>query len=537
MKKLICLVVVALLLAGCSSGNTKQTADADPKTQEIQQENVLVVGIPGDIEDLDPHYASFIRSSEAVANVYDQLTTFEIKESENGLLMGDAEKPTGSLLENIELLDDNKTYIMTLKKGIKLHSGREMTTKDVEYSYRRGMECNGGAAKFDLGVASVTKPIEVIDDYTFKIFADDTNPFLLSVFQMGGLSIVDSETFEANATADDPWAESWAKKNGSGSGPWMLESWTPGVEIIFKANKDYWGQIPGYDKMIWKIIPSVSNQIMMLKNGELNVVAKLPAKEVESLKNAEGLKVWQFPSQNQCMVMMNNNMAPFDNKLVRQAVALAIPYEEIIESVYYDSARLPKSPIPVGSPGHSDDGWKYDTDMERAKELLKKAGYENGFDATLYISNADATHETLAILVQNALSQIGGRIEIQKMNPAPFHEQKYDVELQFYIDEALAWVDDPSYILDLTWVTGSYSNSCGYSNTDFDDLCKKAKFMTDKDARNELYRQAQVILMDDAPAAFIAQPAFNIVMDDKIDGYVQYFDELVRYNTMRPQGK
>lgn len=532
---LVLSLAIVLTLTGCGGANntTEQQTEAVNTEAEETGEKVLVVGIPGDIENLDPTFASFPRSTEAIANLYDQLTTYEIKQLDSGLKIGDTEKVIGSIVEDIELAEDGVTYTFHLRKDIKFNSGNPLTAEDVRWSFDRAANAGQGSGTFDLSVATISKPVEVIDDYTFRIVTDKQNPITLQVLSMGGLSIFDSKEMQKHATADDPWAVEWTKKNAAGSGPWYIEKWDPGVEVVFNANKNYFKGAPAYDKMIWKIIPSPANRIMLLENGELDVIEGVSPKDVDALSKKPGLRVMSFPSQNQFFMAMNLKTQPLDNKLVRQAVACAVPYDAIINSVYYGKARQSKSPVPVGTPGHDESGWKYDTDFEKAKALLKEAGYENGFEVELYIDNSKAEHEKAAILIQDSLSKVGVKVNIQKLNPAAFQEKKYTNTLPMYLDESLAWVDDPGYIFNLTWYTGAYSNNCNYSNKELDALVDEARFTLDDAKRNEMYKKAQEMLLEDCPAAFICQPNFNLVMKDDIQDFVSFFDELVRFSYMK----
>ena len=319
----------------------------------------------------------------------------------------------GALVESIDLSEDGRTYTFKLKENIKFASGNPLTTADIKYSFERAANAGEGSGTFDLSVATISQPVEVVDDYTFKIYTDKTNPSTLNVLAMGGLSIFDSVLMQANSTADDPWSTEWCKKNTAGSGPWVIDEWDSGVEIVFKANANYWGEKPAYEKMIWKIIPAASNRVMLLENGEIDVAEDISDKDANALAEKDGVRLMSFPSQNQFFLAMNFNSAPFDNKLIRQAVAYATPYDEIINNVYYGNGRKAVGPVPVGTPGHYDGVRTYDTDIEKAKSLLKEAGMEGKVSVSMYIDSAKAEHEKAAIFIQDSLSKAGIDVTVE----------------------------------------------------------------------------------------------------------------------------
>ena len=527
-KRMLCVGFVILLISGVTylgfSTGAKETAI---------EEKVLVIAMTADVEDLDPQVGTMPRSEEAMANVYDQLVTYEVEKLPNGLLKSNTLKTSGNIAEKIEIGEDGKTYTFTLRKGIKFHSGNELTTADVQYTWDRGFAIEAPSWGFDLSISTIKKPIKIFNDYSFQFYTEEENPITLQIFQMGGTSILDSKLLKEKATADDPWAVEWMKKNTAASGPWYIDNWKPGVEIVWKANQDYYLTVPYFDKMIWKIIPSVATQILMLKRGEVDVIERLSGKDAGALEGEEGIQVWSFPSQNLCRLMPSNVVSPFNNQKLRAALAYAIPYEEIIESVYAGKARIPRSPIAVGSPAHDESGWIYDTNLEKAKQLVKEAGFEDGFEATLSINVSNAVHQTLAVIVQDALAKIGGKIEIDQLSSSAFNELKYGRKLQLYIDEILAWIDDPWYILNLNSTTTAWENRINYSNPEFDKIVDDAAFVLDVEKRNQMFAKAQAIFVEDIPWIPISQPNYNFAVNEDIEGYVQFFDELVRFNTMR----
>ena len=554
LKTWLCLIMVALLALSCIACTSSQEPASEPQDAQDAAEapaadsnapaaeepaaqddsRTLRVAVSGDTETLDPHVGNLPHSTEAIANLYDQLFTYEIVEDANGNLVGDSSVVIGSLAESWELDETGKIYTITIRDDVYFHSGNHMTTEDVYYSFDRALNSGAGTGAFDMSVITVTDVIEIVDDYTFKMYTEETNPYALNVLQMGGCSIVDSAVFKENATEDDPWALEWAGKNEAGSGPYKLKSWDAGVELVFEANKDYWGYDVYFDEMVWSIIPEYATQVMMMANGELDVIKGVTANYLSELE-AANVNIMSFDSKNQLTLYMNSvKGGPFADKYVRQAMAYAIPYQDIVEFVYYGNAQVCDSVIPVGSPNYDNSAWKYSYDIEAAKATLAQSGYADGFSFTLAISNAYPTHESIAILIQDALAQIGVTMEIQKLDNSAFDSNRETADA--YLNESLAWVDDPSYILDLSLVdieSATNARIVNYTyNQEFLDLVEESNYMLDQEQRTANYNRIQALCAEDVPIICICQPDYNLVVSEGITGYVQYFDELVRFGRM-----
>ncbi|MEG2213680.1 MAG: ABC transporter substrate-binding protein, partial [Clostridiales bacterium] len=461
---LLLLVALVITLTACGGNDSANTDDASSSatTTTNADPTTLRVAVSGDTETIDPVAGNMPRSTEAIANLYDQLFTYEIIKDENGLQVGDSTVVIGSLAKSWALDEAGTTYTITLRDDVKFHSGNPMTTADVAYSFDRALHSGMGTGAFDMSVVTVTDVVEIVDEYTFKMHTAETNPYALNVLQMGGCSIVDSKVFKENATDDDPWALKWAAKNEAGSGPYKLKSWDAGTQLIFEANEEYWNYDVYFKQMIWNIIPESSTQVMMMANGELDVIEGITANYLSKLENPN-VNIMSFNSKNQLTLFMNDVDAgdkPLSDKYVRQAIAYCIPYQDIVDSVYYGAATVCDSVISVGSPNYDNSAWKYEYNVEKAKECLEKSAYAQGVSFTLSISNAFPSHETIAILMQDALSQIGVEMEINKLDNSAFSAKRPTMEA--FLTESLAWVDDPSYMLDLslTNLEGSDNARC-----------------------------------------------------------------------------
>ena len=551
-RKLKCILAMWMILlllastAACTAGTETQGTVPEPAATEApaaQQPSdspepasgadmsVLRVGISGDVDTVDPGKGSNTRATEAIVNLYDQLFTYGTEEGENGIKIGDTSVSVGSLVKDWSVDETGMVYTFTLRDDVFFSSGNQMTAKDVEYSFNRCLNYLGeGAPTFNMTVLCL-ETVQVIDEFTFVMDLTDPSPYVLNVLTMSGCSIVDSAVFAEHATADDPWATEWAAKNAAGSGPWVLKEWDAGVSLTFAANENYWNYNVAYDTMVWSVIPDISNQVMMIINGELDVIEAVPASYLEQLSAAD-VDIFSLSSENVSYLWycQDPGQGPLGDPAVRKAISLAIPYDDIINYVYYGSAQMPYSIFPVGMPAHTDAYWAYNTDLEGAKTALAATDYASGFEFTLNICNAFEHHKTIAELIQNSLAQIGVTMHIQQLDNAAFNDAKETGDA--YIADMLGWVNDPSYLMNYLFVAPSSANANAVNfryHAEFNGLIENSQFMTDLTQREANYVRIQEILMEELPIVPLAQVNYNLVTSPGMTGFTFYFDELMRF--------
>lgn len=525
------------LLAACGGaegGGAQQAAEA-AKTPG----DTLVVAVEGDVDTFDPAFTVGSKPSQTtLQNVFDQLTQYEQVEKElAGITFQgvDTESIQGMLAESYE--ETESSVVFTLRDGITYHDGTPVTANHIEQGYRRVFEAEG-ISYFLLSMAAVPDPdhIRALDDRRVEIRMDQKNLLLFKNNTMHNTSAVNFEEAEEHATSNDPWATEFFKKRvATGNGPFMFEEYRPGDRIVLKANPDYYGGKPKLARVIQKIVPEATQRILLIKRGEVDMIMIPPVKELDALKEDPNLQVLTFPNPRNYMLEMNNAMPPFDKKEARQAVCYAVPYQNILEDVFRGYAQECKSIVGNGMPSSDFSSWQYETDLDKAAELLAAAGFPNGDGAppiTITIRADWEEAERSAILIQANLNQIGLETSIQKLAFAQFNEQEQGRNLQCFIDEWLSWVNDPWYHMSWNVSSESPSNYTNYKNPQVDELVKTWTLSTDVEGRLAGGREAQALVNEDAPHAYLAGPNWNVVMRKNVRGYAYYNDELNRYAYM-----
>ncbi len=543
------LAVAALVVTACGSDDDAESPTTtaaeqqttttaameveEPPAEEPMEPTVLTIGVPGDIETLDPCCANFIRSHEALLMVYDVPVIHPIVE-QNGALVGDADNLSPRYFESWEAHDDGLTYTIKVREGMTFDDGTPINAETVRFMIDRNLNTPGGGAWLLTNIAFVTKPPTVIDEYTLELVSDQPSPMVMQSFYMSSSAAVDPQVVEANATEDDPWATEYMSRNADNpSGPYRLLSRTPDQEVVFEARDNYWGGKPAYDRIVWKVIPSPAERVQLLQTGDIDLAVGLGTEEFNALDGSAGVKVVRAPSKNMAYVGMNNSIAPFDDVTVRQAVSYGIDYDDILENVYKGDARRLYGAIPNGSAVSLGDQVGYTRDLATAEEMLDSSGYD-GSSVTLTIDAARAEHQLIAVRVQAALREIGMAVEIESLPSAVFAERKVAKELQMFVDELLAWIDDPNYQLSLTLESGVFGNYADYSNARVDEIIRDGWAEQDADARRAIFEEAQRLISEDAPWVFLAQPDFKFAMREDVEGFVLYPNAIPRFADLSP---
>lgn len=522
----------ALTATASAAGFRRRRFSATPR-------DTLVVAVEGDVDTFDPAFTVGSKPSQTtIQNTFDQLTQYkQVRKTLGGITFDgvDTERVIGMLAKTY--IRKGNDFIFTLRKGLKYHDGTPLTAKSIEQGYRRIFEAQG-ISYFLLSMAAVPDPghIKALDSLRVRIHMDKPNLLFLKNNTMHNTSAIMYQEVLDHAAKGDKWATQYFKKHlATGNGPFMLEEYVPGDRIVLKRWDGYYGGRPRLARVIQKIVPEASQRLLLLKRGEVDMVMVPPVKELDSLKEDPNLRVLSFPNPRNVMLEMNTKMPPFDKKEVRQAVSYAVPYDTLLKNVMHGYAQPNRSIVGRGMPGSDFSSWKYQTNLDKAAEKLREAGYPGGKGAppiTITVRADWEEAERAAILISANLQKLGLRVQIQKLAFAPFNEQEQGRKLQCWIDEWLSWVNDPWYHMSWNVTSTSPTDYTNYKNPRVDALQKKWTLSLDQAGRLRAAREAQRIVNDDAPHAYLYGANWNVVVRANVKGYRYYNDELNRYAYM-----
>ena len=525
-RLLIALVVLALVAGACGTGGavdiTTTTAPGATTTTQSStttaggattttapssgEDNILVAAQGAEPDTLDPHMTSSYASFQVLENVYDTLV-----QPAADLSMEPA------LAESWDISDDNLTWTFHLRQGVKFQNGRDLVADDVVYSFNRVI--NEGLNGWRFGaVDTITAP----DDSTVVITLTQPSPNLLvSIGGFKGMAIIPQEIVDDGSIATHP----------VGTGPFRFVSQSPDQGIVLEKNPDYWRSdegLPKLDGIRFVPIPEAGTKLTALRTGEVQWIDSVPPQDVDSLSAEDGITVGRVPGGDYHYFALNENRTPFDNVLVRQALANAIDRSEIAEAAQFGAATPNETAIPA-----SNKAWYYDYspfapgDTATAQSLLDQAGVSDLTIEFLVTSDFPET-VTQAQVIAAELAPLGITVTISDVDFNTWLDRESKGDFDAFM---LSWVGniDPDDFYYAQHHTGGNFNFQGYSNTEVDTLLDEARIETDQAARKELYDQAAKIIVDEASYIYLYNPDNINAWRNEVSGYEVRGDKAVRF--------
>ncbi|WP_149536248.1 ABC transporter substrate-binding protein [Siccirubricoccus phaeus] len=488
------------------------------------------------INTLDLTMPGSTRESFGLAmHTYDRLVAFGRKPVPGGFVF-DHTNIRGELAESFTVSPDGLKITLKLRRNAKFHDGSPVTAADVKWSLDRHVTANS-LAKSQLQISSYTSPDQfaVLDPMTIEVRLPKPDRRALMNLCVPYCIIINSTLAKKHATADDPWAQNWMKENTAGSGAYTVESFKPGEQVVLRRN-DNWtqgvdGKLPYFRRIISQTVPEAATRANLIERGDADLSIDLLASDIPALQQRGRVKVFGTPIANGFThIAMNTRMAPFDNVKVRQAIAAALPYEDMFQaSIFGRGARLyggdwtelpPTADFPIPMPQH--------TNLAKAKQLLTEAGFPNGFNTTFALSASQAAaNEPVGALLKEALAKIGITVEIQKLPDAQFNTFQAEKRMPMFIDGATAWLPETDYYLKLYFTRDQRWNFSAFNNTEVNELTEAAQYELDQAKYAEMCRKMVGILGREVPEIFLWQPNHEAVMTPKIEGYTyQYYRQI-----------
>lgn len=522
--------VALLFAAGCAAGS--KSGDPQPGSTAAAGSGTgtgtLRIAVSSYISSWDQDFVGFdLTALMMFKNVYPYMIDYGVKDV-NGAPILDTESIAPTFAESFEPDAENKVWTLKLRKGVKFGSGNELTAADVKWSKDRAFAAQANVAGvYRLIGLTEADQVKVVDDYTVE-FHQAFPSALTRQIQAISLYVFDSEEAKKHATPDDPWAKEWFTKNPPTGGYFDVTKAVPGQEIELTANAGYPGPDPAkIQKIRVTVVPAAANQRLQLQAGDIDIALGMSRRDIADLKNAEGIKVISAPSNNQVAIQMSVTTAPFDDVKVRQALACAVPYEQIIANVYGGDARPTKSLVPLDMPGYAETGYPYTYDLERAKALLAEAG-KTAIESELVFEADNEEQQQIAVLVQSEARKAGIELKLVPLDPATLGERREKKNIPLQITAGQLWVNDVEYMLGTSFTKGAALNYSNYVNDEIEEIFEKSHTTVDEAERAKLWARVQEILAADVPWAIICQPNFNLPVREKVAGWVQPMDGLAR---------
>jgi len=552
-KILVLVLVLGLAVAGLAACAKKATPTAPPPYQAkptptpepttpppptptpVPTKPVIVLALDSDIDHIEPMEFRSDAGYYATANLYEPMLLQKLVPDADGTVLEGQLEYVPGLAESFAVAPDGKSITLKIRQGAKFADGTEITAESFKHTFDRALTAPRSYIPLLTQFMGFSKAedVVVVDKYTLKINLQQQGALLIPQLAFQVFGAMDPATTKAHATADDPWAFDWYRKNANPSGPYILTKWEPGVEYVFEPNPNYW-QGPGFfqnSKVIAKVVPSPEDRELLLKKGDIDLALGLPFKDIDALKADPNVKVKAIHYTRLFYLGMNNKIPPFDNVKVRQAISYGIPYQTILDKVLYGYGQRAYSPIPKGMPTHNPSFWNYETDTKKTAQLLKEAGVSN-LKLELSVRQSIPWDVDAAVWIQASLAEAGVEVTVNRLTDADFFDKLYKHQLPFFIHDWYSWGNDPAYQLTFLLKCGAFTNFADYCNPRVDELIQQATWTVDPAARQKLMDEAQQIIVSEAPWAYLHQPDWIVAMSKNFYGFAKLDDLCLRFAYM-----
>lgn len=529
------LSALILLIASCSSSsNNSGESGADGETL------TLVTPDTGITWSLDNGFGGY----EQANNLHATLVRKPYSDSPQGkgVQQQDVYTYDPYLAESYTVSDDGLTYTFKLKEA-KSVAGNTLSADDVIWSFERKFASPKSVVP-GVMAPSITDPasqIKKIDDRTVSFTLPNAGlgtTFLALMSDLCG-QIFDSTLLKEHVTAEDPYAVNWTVDNPNyGFGPYEVTDYQPGTSVVLTARDDFTGTPPAIKTINVRIVADPGTRANAVKNGDAHLAENVTPADSSSLESDPNVTVPVVENPNTFIMMpLVTNKAPFDNPVVRQAMAYATPYDQIIDNVYRGLAKR-EGPgfLLTDAPNYDGSGFPpYTYDPEKAKALLASVGLDGGVSFTLAVSAAEPDMMESAIQIQTAAKAAGFNITLDEMPASEFSDQRSNHTSQAFILRDYAITLTPPYELLVYTAQDSSNNFADWEYPPFYEALAAGNALPDalSPEAGKAWNAAEKIYLDQSPIVFIGQVQPNALVSSKVGGYAWRSDNWVDYSNLR----
>ncbi|MDF1585740.1 ABC transporter substrate-binding protein [Marinimicrococcus flavescens] len=476
-----------------------------------------------DIISLDPAEVFEFSGGEVIANVYDRVMTYE---AENPSVL------TGGVAESWKAGDDGKTITIKIRPGLKFHSGNPVTAEDVAFSLQRVVKLDKSPAFIltQLGwtAGNVEEMVKATGPQTLVLTTNgEFGPsFVLNCLSAGVGSVLDKKTVMAHAEGDD-LGHAWLKSHSAGSGPFALRAWRANEAVTLDAFGDYHLGVPKMKRVAIRHIPETSAQRLLLEKADVDIARNLSPDQIAGLEGEEAILVETHPKAALHYLGLNQKDERLANPKVRQALRWLVDYEGMANSFLEGSFKVHQAFWPSGFPG-SVDTTPFRLDVAKAKELLAEAGYPDGFEVTLDVSNSWPS-ANMAEAIQQTMSQAGIKVSLQpaegKQVLTKYRARNHQMVLLYwspdYMDphsNADSFARNPDNSDDAKSKPLAWRNA--WDIPEITQATNRAAREQDAEKRLEMYRDLQRRLQEDGPFIILFQALEQVARRSNVKGFV-----------------
>lgn len=474
---------------------------------------------------LDPQNGSSFANPLGL-QFFDTLVSYQI---DLKTMLADQTKIVPRLAESWTISPDGKVLTFKLRKDAKFWDGTPVTADDVYFSIERALKgrMGWGTTQIESGGVRNVDQLKVVDPSTLEItYPDGMNRYALRNFAAISLAVISKAACQKGAEASDQWCVQWIKRTAMGSGPYMLGEFKNGEYLVAKANKNYWREVkPYYSEIMFRTVPDIQTRMLLMQNGEADLAVLTP-KEYETLAGADSKStVYSAPrSQDVAVMRWKPTTPPFDDIKIREAVIKAIPYDRLVKDVCRGYCTRVKNLVGIDTVGYAEEPF-FSTDIEAAKKLVAESKYAGKVPAFEVILADSSPHMGAAVIIQDALRQIGIDMQIKPVSGPAFDDIAWKKRaLDVSIHSMGPWWNDFMYWAYWMYRSDSATNHIQFKNDALDSAVVKALLVPQekKDEYLSLQKPVLDLLLKERLAAPLYQVNWTIAASKKICNINRY---------------
>lgn len=516
-------IVKFMLAAALAAIALAPTATAQSQ-QEIWEQTLIIGGVD-EPQTFDPHVnVTQIGGQRIYPNLYE------------GLVQYDASGEIAPMLaESWSVSDDNLTYTFQLRDDVRFSDGTAFNADAVSFAFERLREINQGP----VNVFAQVDTVEAQNDHGVVItLSQPFAPFLSALASWQGALFMSPAYVESNA--GDDLGVTHMNDHTAGTGPYMLQTWEPENQIVMVRNPHYWGEYAedGIERVVYRTIREPATGVQLLRNGGIDILERLVTDFAPSLEENDAVQVQTRLSLGGSYglhIHFNNQLEPFTDTSVRQALSHAIDYGRIIEQVFGSYGQQASGALPTDfSPWFNTDAGQYEYDPELAQLMLDEAGVDaSGWSFELGWQAGNANQRDIGQIVQENLGALGIQIELVEMPLPVWREVIWNNTFEMvFVQFSLAYADPDARLWRAYHSSEFRMNGFnpGFLNDRYDELVEQGRTESAFDTRKSLYDEAQALLVDEAPTLFLVNMLYTYAHRSSTNGitwipsYGPFFD-------------
>lgn len=505
-----------------------------PAAHAATPDDTLVIAMTiDDVISLDPAESFEITTSEMLGNSYGRLVRTDYT---------DPSKLVPDIAESWDVGEDGKTFTFKIRKGQKFASGNPVTAHDAAYSLQRAVKLDQSPvfilSQFGLTKENVDEKIYAKDDDTLiftseKAFAPS---FVYNCLSATVGSIVDSKLLKEHAkpvtptdgsAIDNDFGHAWLKRNYAGSGAYIIRDWRPNEIIMMERNENYDGEKPPLKRVIYRHVKESASQRIMLDAGDIDVARNLEPGDLEAITADKRFHIASAPKGIIYYFSLNQKHDILSRPEVRQAVKYLVDYDAIQSTLIKGIGTIHQNFLPAGMLGASTEK-PFQLNVEKARELLEKAGLKDGFSITMDVRNTQPV-TGIAESIQQTFAKAGIKLEIipgdGKQTLTKYRARKHDIYIgQWGIDYWDPHTNADTFVTNLDNADDAVSKTSAWRNSwvipELTQQTLAAVMEKDTDKRAQQYLDIQKEFRDTSPFTMIYQFTEVAVVSNKVKDFI-----------------